>query len=115
MAKKTAKEEYQELIEQAKKDTATVVESTEELIDMPFFEFAKFLEGKNIGVLKAFRVLLQMHLDRADLTGKKLVEDKVAVFNVEARVQLGSVFIVVAKIQDRMGYIDYLIKKNSIK
>jgi hypothetical protein len=112
---KNAHEEYAQLIEQAKEDTKTVVESTEQLIDMPMFEFAKFCEGKNVGVLKAFRVLFQMHMDRADLVGKKLVEDTVSSFNKEARIKLGSIFIVTAKIQDRIGYIDYLIKSKAIK
>jgi hypothetical protein len=112
---KNAQEEYTQQVEQAKKDTQTVVESTEEMIDMPFFEYAKFLEGKNIGELKAFRALLQMHMDKADLYGKKLVENKVSVFGTEERIGLGSVFMVCAKIQDRMGYIDYLVQKNSVK
>jgi hypothetical protein len=117
MAKKpkNAHEEYAQQIEQAKKDTATVVESTEEMIDMPMFEYAKFLDKRNIGELKAFRVLMQMHLDRADLYGKKLVEEKVTQFGKEERIALGSVFSVVSKIVDRMGYIDYLIQSKSIK
>lgn len=114
MVKNKAVEQYQKEIEQAKRDTATVIESTEQLIDMPFFEYAKFLEGQNIGVLRGFRTLLQMHLDRADLLGKTLVEDKVTTFTKEQRVQMGSVFGIVNKIVDRMGYIDYLIQKNSI-
>jgi hypothetical protein len=112
---KNAHEEYKEQIEQAQKDTKTVIDSTEEMIDMPFFEYAKFLEGKNIGELNAFRALLQMHIDKADIYGKTLVENKVSVFGKEERIVLGSVFAVTAKIQDRMGYIDYLIQKNSVK
>lgn len=115
MANKNAKQEYNEMIKKAQEDFGITVESTEQMIDMPFFEFAKFIEGKNIGELKAFRSLLQMHLDRADLVGKKLVENTVTTFNKEERIQLGSVFIITAKIQDRMGYIDYIITKNSIK
>jgi hypothetical protein len=112
--KMTASEEYKQQIEQAKNDFGITVDSTEEMIDMPMFEFVKFLEGKNIGELKAFRSLLQMHLDKGDMLGKKLVESKVDVFRKESRIQLGSVFMVVAKIQDRMGYIDYLLIKNKL-
>jgi hypothetical protein len=39
----------------------------------------------------------------------------VSVFGTEERIGLGSVFMVCAKIQDRMGYIDYLVQKNSVK
>lgn len=111
----TALNEYSKDMERANKDIETVTESTEQMIDMPFFEYAKFLEGKNIGELKAFRVLLQMHLDKADLYGKRLVEDTVTVLGKEQRIQMGSVFSITAKIIDRMGYMDYLLKKNSIK
>lgn len=104
-----------EEIKQAQEDTKSVIESTEHMIDMPFMEYAKFLEGHNIGVLRGFRTLLQMHLDKADLMGAKLVKSKTTVFNDPARVQLGSVFSVISKIIDRISYIDYLLEKNSIK
>lgn len=96
------------------KDHKQLVESTEEMIDMHFTEFAEFLEGKNVGELRAFRSLLQMHLDKTDMYAKKLVDAQVIVFNKKERVQMGSVFGLVNKIVDRMGYVDYLIKKNSI-
>ena len=115
MGKKvTAMDEYKKELERAKKDYEIIVKSTEEMIDMPFYDFAKFLEGKNVGELYAFRALLQTHLDRADVLAKKLVETKVTTFQTQERVQMGSVFSVIAKIVDRMGYIDYLIQKNSI-
>lgn len=101
--------------EQAKADAKAVAESTEEMIDMTFTDFAEFMEGKNIGELKAYRTLFQMHLDRADVLGKRLV-DAVPVSNInrEYMVKTASVFGIINKISDRMGYIDYLLKKNMI-
>lgn len=117
---KTAKQaspldEYAGKPEQAKADAKAVADSTEEMIDMPFTEFAEFLEGKNIGELKAYRTLFQMHLDRGDVLGKQLVETApVRNINKDYMVKTGSVFSVITKITDRMGYIDYLTKKNMI-
>lgn len=96
------------------KDMQSMVESTAELIDMHFTKFAEFLEDKNIGTLKAYRSLLERNLDQADVIGKQLVENKVTTFSQDDRVKLGSVFGAVAKIVDRIGYIDFLIKKRDI-
>lgn len=101
-------------IKQAQADTKTVIESTEQMIDMSLMEFAKFLEGQNIGVLRGFRTLLQMHLDKADIMGAKLVTSKTTTFNEDGRVKLGSLFSVISRIMDRISYIDYLLEKNAI-
>lgn len=114
MVKKNAREEYKEQLEQAKEDTKTVVKTVEQLIDMPMFEFCGFCEGRNIGELKAFRSLMQTNLDQVDSYGNKLLKNKLTSFNQSARETIGSIFSIAAKIQDRMGYMDYLIKKNSI-
>ena len=111
---KKSVDEYKKALERAKEDYKIVVKSTEEMIDMHFYDFARFLEGKNVGELYAFRALLQTHLDRADITAKSLVETRVTTFQTHERVQMGSVFSIIAKIVDRIGYIDYLIQKNSI-
>lgn len=108
---KKEKDVYQQAIE----DMDDMVNSTTELIDMPFKGFAGFLEGKNIGTLKAYRTLMQRNLDEVDLLGKRLVESAVTTFNKEERVKLGSVFGLVSKIVERMGYIDLLIGKLAIK
>lgn len=105
---------YKKALERAKEDYKIVVKSTEEMIDMHFYDFARFLEGKNVGELYAFRALLQTYLDRADIIAKNLVETRVTTFQTHERVQMGSVFSIIAKIVDRMGYIDYLIQKNRI-
>ena len=104
------KKEY----DQSMKDMETMVESTNELIDMHFTEVAKFFEDKNVGVLKAYRTLLQRNLDQADVLGKNLVESTVTTFNKEERIRLGSLFGAVTKIIDLMGYIDYLLEKRKI-
>ena len=112
-----SRKEYMDALKQADMDLQKATESTEQLIDMHFTDFAKFLEGKNIGELRAYRVLMQMQLDRADLNGKKLV-DSIGITmkpNKDTLVKMGSVFGIVSKIIDRMGYLDYLIMKNSIK
>lgn len=115
MGKKvTVMDEYKKELEKAKEDYEIIVKSTEEMIDMHFYDFARFLEGKNVGELYAFRALLQTHLDRADIMAKNLVETRVTTFQTHERVQMGSVFSIIAKIVDRIGYIDYLIQKNSI-
>ena len=111
---KNSVDEYEKALERAKEDYKIVVKSTEEMIDMHFYDFARFLEGKNVGELYAFRALLQTHLDRADIMAKSLVETMVTTFQTHERVQMGSVFSIIAKIVDRIGYIDYLIQKNSI-
>lgn len=111
---KKSVDEYKKELERAKEDYKIVVKSTEEMIDMHFYDFARFLEGKSVGELYAFRALLQAHLDKADVLAKNLVETKVTTFQVQERIQMGSVFNIIAKIVDRIGYIDYLIQKNSI-
>ena len=111
---KKSVDEYKKELERAKEDYKIVVKSTEEMIDMHFYDFARFLEGKNVGELYAFRALLQTHLDRADIMAKSLVETMVTTFQTHERIQMGSVFSIIAKIVDRIGYIDYLIQKNSI-
>lgn len=103
---KVVPNEYQ-TVEEQQKDVKIVMDSTEQLIDSTFMEVCQFLEGKNIGELKAFRTLLQTHLDKVDLYGKNLVELKVIEFNKDQRVKVGSIFSIAAKIQDRIGYIDY--------
>lgn len=110
MAEKT----QEQLMQEANKDMKKVFASVEEMIDTPFYEFSLNMEGKNIGELMAFRALFQKHLDEIDVMGKKLVESNAISFNKESRIKLGSVFAVSAKIQDRMGYIDYLVKKNRV-
>jgi hypothetical protein len=117
MKKKTShdsKAEYLEALKKANEDTNTVIKTVEEMIDLPFYDYCQFLEGKNVGELKAFRSLLQTNLDRADVYGKTLVENKVNTFGKEDRITLGSVFAITARIQDRMGYIDFLVKKLSL-
>lgn len=112
---KSSKQEYQQAAEeQAKKDSAQIVKTTEELIDAPMFEVCKFFEGRNIGELKAFRSMLQTHLDKVDVFGKKLVDNPLPANSKEDRISLGSVFALAGKIQDRMGYIDYLTEKNQL-
>ena len=100
----------------AQEQSKIMFDSTEEMIDQDFLTFATFLEGRNIGELKAFRTLLQMHFDKANLYAEKLVNNSPQlIFNATQRAQVGSVFGILSKIIDRMSYIDYLIKKNSIK
>lgn len=102
----TTKEQY----EQAVNDLGDLVESTTQLIDMHFTDFAKFIEDKNIGTLKAYRALLERHLEQVDVTGKQLVdEDKT--FVKDDIIKIGSVFGVISKIVDRIGYIDYRTKQ----
>ncbi|AEZ50567.1 hypothetical protein F400_gp120 [Bacillus phage BCD7] len=104
-----------EELKQAQSDMKLAVESTKELIDMPFFEVATFFEGKNVGELRGYRTLLTAHLNEVDVTGANLVKSKVLTFTEDERVKLGSVFMLANKIQNIIGYIDYLYKKNSIK
>lgn len=105
------KKEYEEAL----KDVDSLVESTAQLIDMPFAEFSQYLEGKNVGTLRAYRALLQSNLDQADAYAKKLVDNTVTTLGKNDRLRLGSIFGVVSKIIERMGYIDLLLSKNSIK
>lgn len=107
---KNTKEEYNSAVN----DMQNLVESTTELIDMHFTQFAEFVEDKNVGVLRAYRTLFQQHLDQADMMGKSFVESTVTSFNKEERIKMGSIFSIVSKIVDRMGYIDYLIEKRKI-
>lgn len=96
--------------EQALSDLGDMVESTAELIDMHFTQFAEFLADKNIGTLKAYRALLERNLEQADVTGKTLIED-VKDFSKDDVIKIGSVFGAVSKIVDRLGYIDFRIKE----
>ena len=103
----TTKEQY----EQAVQDMGDMVESTAQLIDMHFTDFATFLKDKNIGTLKAYRALLERNLEQADVVAKQLVENKVTTFEEQDRVKLGSLFGAIAKIVDRIGFIDFRIKE----
>jgi hypothetical protein len=103
-------------IKQAQADAKKVAESTEELIDMPMYEFCQFFDDKNVGECRAFRSLLQMHLDRVDHYGKNAVEANLLLpMKKEERISMASLFSLASKIQDRMGYIDYLLLKRKIK
>lgn len=102
----TTKEHY----EQALSDLDNLVESTAELIDMHFTQFADFLKDKNIGTLKAYRALLERNLEQADVVGKQLVEED-KTFVKDDIIKIGSVFGAVSKIVDRIGYIDFRIKE----
>lgn len=112
---RNAKEEYLEQAERNKKDAETLARTVEELIDLHFIDFCTFCEGRNIGELMGFRALLQTNLDRVDVLGKQLIENVMTTFGKEERIRVGSVFALTAKIQDRMGYIDYLVKQKKIK
>lgn len=96
--------------EQAINDMGDMVESTAQLIDMHFTQFAEYLEGKNIGTLKAYRALMERNLEQADVVAKKLTESTVTTFKQEDRIKLGSVYGAISKIIDRIGYMDYKIK-----
>ena len=100
--------------ESAMNDLDSLTESTNELIDMHFTQYAEFLEDKNVGVLRAYRALFQRQLDQADAMGKNFVDSTVTSFNKEERLKMGSIFLAVAKIIDRIGYIDYLLEKRKI-
>lgn len=103
----TNKNQYAEEIKQM----GDMVESTVELIDMHFTDFAEFLEGKNVGTLRAYRTLLERTLTQADSVAKQLTESKVTTFSTEDRVKLGSVYGAISKIIDRIGYIDFKLLK----
>ena len=100
--------------EKAQNDINDMVESTEQLIDMHFTEYAEFLEDKNLGTIKAYRSLLERNLDKVDNLGKQLIESNVTNMTPSERIKLGSVFGAVNKIVDRIGYIDFLIKKRDL-
>lgn len=104
-----------EELKQAQSDMKDAVESTQQLIDLPFNEVATFLEDKNVGELRGYRLLLETHLSEVDVMGQLLVNNKVITFSIDDRVKLGSVFGIANKIQNIIGYIDFLYTKNSIK
>lgn len=97
--------------EQAITDMGDMVESTAQLIDMHFTQFAEYLQDKNMGTLKAYRSLLERNLEQADLVAKKLTESVVTAFNIEDRVKLGSVYGAISRIVDRIGYIDFRLEQ----
>lgn len=103
--------ETKQQYEQAIKDMGDLVESTAQLIDMHFTQFAEFIADKNIGTIKAYRSLLERNLDQADVLAKQLTESQVTTFSTHDRIKLGSVYGAVAKIVDRIGYLDYRIKQ----
>lgn len=107
---KQSQEEYRK----AMQDLGDFANDVEQVIDMHFTQFAEIMEDKNIGMLKSIRFILESKLEEVDRMGAGLVNSKFVTFAKDERLKLGSVFTIVAKIIDRIGYIDFLIKKRKI-
>jgi hypothetical protein len=115
MVNHSSRDEYKRQMTESVRDANRLLKTVDDLVDLPMYEFAKFCEDKNVGELKAFRSLMQTNLDQIDVYGKQLVDSKEQkFFSKEDRINLGSVFAISGKIQDRMGYMDYLVKKNQV-
>ena len=113
-----SKKENEKVVQMTPDDiaqTETVQEGTVEIIDAYMTEFCVFLEDKNVGELRGIRSLLERKMLEADhLGGNILKSSKVTQFDEKQRTQLAQVFTVVAKISDKIGYIDYLLEKRKI-
>lgn len=114
------RDEYMKELERVKNEAEEglneVIESSRQLIDLPFKAFTEQLEGKNIGTLKAYRALIHRNLDEADSTAAAIIKSRDGkAMSGKELTQLGSVFGLISKIIERIGYIDLLIKDNSIK
>lgn len=107
-----SKLEYEQLV-QASDD---LMKTTEQLIDTPFMQFVRFMNEKNIGMLKSYRALLQGKFDEVDTVAARFTRTNNAKVGLsqDDLIKIGSLFMLLGKITDRMGYVDYLIAERKI-
>jgi hypothetical protein len=91
-------------------------EQAESTIDLPMNEFCKYMEGKNVGEVRIIRGLLEAKLFAVDAIATNLLNiGDITQFTTQDRLKLANVFALLAKIEHKMSYCDYLYLKNSIE
>jgi hypothetical protein len=103
-----SKDEYLDAVKRAEKDASTIAKTVDELVDVQMIDFCKFMEGKNKGELLTFRAMMEEKMLQMDLMGAEVLNSSnVTQFNKEERLKVGQIFTIVARIADKVSYIDY--------
>jgi hypothetical protein len=112
LKKKRNKTHLQEITPEMVKTADDKMEQwTEEMIDLPMLDFCRTIITFNVGEIKAFRLYLEQRMLEVDSMCNVAMKPQLVaqILSVEERVYLASLFVVLAKIEDKRGFVDYVL------